>query len=191
MESEKLYEKYNDGRHWERHPTVYAETFVNFLKENNFNGQIVDTGCGDGRDVNVFSQAGFDVLGIDNSEKEITVARKKFPKLNFEVQNAEQLSFKDNSVGAFFMINVIHYLKKEEAIAEVYRTLKPGGYFSVHFNMEIRDKSGNIDYQHNQEEIMQLVSNFNIIRENIFIRTDQKPVEHRHKIVELVLQKTG
>ena len=59
MEERKLYQKYSAGRHWGKHPTIYAESFSEFLKENNFEGLIVDVGCGNGRDVKVFSKLGF------------------------------------------------------------------------------------------------------------------------------------
>jgi len=190
MQSKKLYQKYAESRHWEKHPTLYAETFAKFLKTVNFNGLIVDIGCGNGRDVNVFSDFGFNALGVDNSKKEIEFDRKKFPELKFEIQDAENLKFKDDSVGAFFMINVIHYLNKEKAIQEIFRTLKPLGYFFIHFNVDITDKSGNADYHQDEEDILKLVSKFKIVDKKLFERVDYQPVEHRHKIMELILQKT-
>ena len=189
MQSKSLYQKYSDGRHWENHPTLYAESFAEFLKKQNFEGLIVDVGCGNGRDVEVFSKLGFNALGIDNVSKEIEDNKKKFPELKFEIQNAENLKFDDNSVDAFFMINVIHYVHKEKAIQEIFRALKPRGYFFIHFNIEIIDKSGKVDYSHNQEDILKLVSKFKILQQNIFERVDHQPVEHKHKIMELILQK--
>jgi hypothetical protein len=38
---------------------------------------------------------------------------------------------------------------------------------------------------------MELVKDFNIIHQDIFERVDQKPVEHKHKIIELILQKNS
>jgi ubiquinone/menaquinone biosynthesis C-methylase UbiE len=189
MKEQQLYQKYSDGRHWENHPTLYAERFSEFLKEKKFGGLIADLGCGDGRDVNVFSENGFNALGIDCSEKEIANAKHKFPDLKFEVQDAEALQFKNNSVDSFFMINVIHYLDKKKAIEEILRTLKTKGYLFIHFNVEIRDINGKLDYQHSENNIRKLISKFNIVHENIFERTDYKPVEHRHIIMELILQK--
>lgn len=189
MEEQRLYQKYSDGRHWENHPTLYAESFAEFLKEQNFDELIVDVGCGNGRDVEVFSNSGFNALGIDNVSKEIEDNKKKFPELKFEVQNAENLGFDDNSVGAFFMINVVHYVHKEKAIQEIFRALKPRGYFFIHFNIEIIDKNGKVDYSHNQEDILRLVLKFRILQKNIFERIDHRPVEHKHKIMELILQK--
>ena len=109
MEEKPLFDKYQEGRHWENHPTVYAETYIAFLKEEDFDDLLVDVGCGDGRDVAVFQQNGINVLGVDYSPEEIDNAKSKHPNLRFEVQNAEALDFDDNSVGAYFAINVIHY----------------------------------------------------------------------------------
>lgn len=189
MESQQLYDKYLLGKHWENHPTIYAEHFSKFLKKSKFSGLIVDTGCGNGRDTEVFAKEGFQVLGIDYSSKEITKAKKKNPKLKFEVQDVEKLNLHDSSVNAFFMINVIHYVKKKEAIQEILRTLKKGGYFFIHFNLSIIDKNGRTDYVHKEDEILKLVSPFKIIKEGIFERVDTIPIEHTHKIMELILQK--
>ncbi|MFC1632857.1 class I SAM-dependent methyltransferase [Patescibacteria group bacterium] len=189
MKEEKLYRKYNNSRHWEEHPTVYAEAFADFLKNKNFSGLIVDIGCSSGRDVEVFSKSGFSTMGIDCSKEEIDLAETKYPKLKFELQNIENSILKDNSVGAYFMINVIHYVNKEKAVQEIYRTLKSGGYFFIHFNLDIVDKDGNNDYHHDENDIMQLVSMFNIIHRKIVKRKDRRPVMHTHRILELILQK--
>jgi len=189
MKSIKLYKKYADGRHWAKHPTIYAETFANFLKNNKFKGLVIDIGCGDGRDVNVFSKFGLDAVGVDCSKKEIKSTKEKFPDLKFDVQEAENLKFKDNSVDACFMINVIHYTDKPKALQEVFRVLRPKGYFFIHFNIEITDKDGHLDYHHDQKEILQLISKFKIIKRKTFERIDFEPIKHKHKIIELILQK--
>ena len=189
MEEKTLFDKYGGGRHWEKHPTMYVEKFIDFLKSKDFNDLIVDLGCSNGRDVNVFSKEGFNILGIDYSEKEIEIARKNFPSLKFDLQNVESLKFENNSIGAFYMINVIHYVNKKRAIDEIFRTLKQKGYFFIHFNMEIIDKDGNLDYSHKEKDITDLISNFKIIHKEIIDRTDYTPVEHKHKIMELILQK--
>ncbi len=189
MQSLGLYKKYSEGKHWESHTTSYAESFTGFLKDIGFSDTLVDIGCGNGRDVNFFSNSGFDVLGIDNSEECIENCRRRFPELRFEIQDAENLRFEDSSIGAFFMINVIHYTDKEKAMEEVFRTLKQNGYFFIHFNMEIIDKSGNVDYKHDIEDILKLTSKFKTVKQRVFERVDKEPIEHKHKIIELVLQK--
>ncbi|MBM3233813.1 class I SAM-dependent methyltransferase [Candidatus Pacearchaeota archaeon] len=189
MNIEKFKHKYFDKKHWQNHPAKYSEDFSCFLKSKNFKGMVVDIGCGNGRDVNLFSKNGFRVLGIDNSEEEILFAKSNFPDLNFEVQNAETLNFPDNSIGAFFMINVIHFLNQKKALNEIFRALKPGGYFFVHFNLSVIDAKGNIYYRQNTKSVLNLVSKFKIISQKIFEREDSKPICHKHKILELILTK--
>lgn len=191
MEEQQLYDKYREGRHWENHPTVYAERFAAFLKQQEFNGVLVDIGCGTGRDAAVFQRNGFNVLGIDCSREEIRKAELNYPTCEFEVQDAEALRFADNSIWAYFMINVIHYIKKQQALNEIYRTLSYGGYLFIHFNLDITDEEGNNDYHHDENDISCLVSNsnFKIIKSRKFERMDTVPKRHMHKILELILQK--
>ena len=189
MREQKLYDKYLSGQHWGEHGTNHAEFFAEFLKKQNFEGLLVDIGCGKGRDVNLFNESNFNVLGIDFSKDEIALAKKTYPNSNFEVQNAEKLNFENNSISAFFMINVIHYLDKTKAINEIFRTLKSKGYFFIHFNLSIMDKEGNEDYHHSEEEVLKLVSKFKILHKKILKRVDHKLIEHTHKIIELILQK--
>ncbi|MFA6082457.1 MAG: methyltransferase domain-containing protein [Patescibacteria group bacterium] len=189
MKSEKLYQKYSNGRHWENHPTVYAETFAKFLKEVGFGGLLVDIGCGNGRDVDCFVKMGFRSIGVDNKTDEVALSRKNYPELTFEVQDVEKLKLADNSVDAFYMINVIHYVDKEKAISEIVRALKPNGYFFVHFNIEISDKTGKVDYSYKLEDVAGLTAKFSLIDQVVFERTDYVPVEHKHKVLELIIQK--
>ena len=142
MEEKKLYDKYLEGNHWENHPTIYAERFSELLKQNNFKGEVIDFGCGNGRDVNCFNKKGFISRGIDNNSDNLALAKNSFPSLKFEFQDIENLNFRNSSVDTGFMINVIHYLDKNKAFREVLRVLKPGAYFFIHFNLEIKDSDG-------------------------------------------------
>ena len=189
MESIELYHKYLKGNHWEKHPTIYADEFVDFLNKNNLNGKVLDTGCGTGKDSNVFYQRGFDIIGVDKSNEEIEKAKQKYPQIKFEVQDIENMRFKDNEIDAIFCINVIHYVKKEKAIKEFLRILKPKGFLYIHFNIEIKDKDGNIDYSQKEEDILKLIKEFRIIKKEIINRTDTVPIEHYHKFIKLILQK--
>ncbi len=189
MENPGLLEKYKRGKHWEKHPTVYAERFVRFLNDNGVRGKVVDIGCGNGRDVAVFKNAGFDALGIDHSPEEIRHASMLHPDCMFEVQNAESMNLQDNSVAAFFMINVVHYTRKKEAFREIQRALMPGGLVLVHFNLSIVDSYLNVDYRDDEKEIMSLVSDFEVMHRETFQRKDMLPHEHTHTILELILKK--
>ncbi len=186
MNNKDLFQKYND-RHWEFHPTKYAEEFSEFLKNKNFAGLIIDAGCGTGRDVNVFYKNGFNVLGIDNSKEEIKKAKEKYPNCKFQERDIETLDLKD--VGAFFMINVIHYVNAEKALNSIFNYLKKGRFLFIHFNLMIIDEQGNIDYEQKEEEINKLISKFEIIQKEFIERVDLKPKKHKHKILQFILQR--
>ncbi|MFH2062798.1 MAG: bifunctional GNAT family N-acetyltransferase/class I SAM-dependent methyltransferase [bacterium] len=189
MQNERLYRKYLSGRHWDAYPTSYSQRFADFLLSNGFSGRLVDLGCGSGSDVHVFFRRGIDVLGIDLSEDEIARARSRHPHCRFEVGDVERMSLEDRSVGALFMINVVHYLNQRKALREAYRILRPGGFFLVHFNTLIADRTGRIDYAQGLPEILSLVRDFEIVQKNPFMRVDLSPIIHTHSILELVLRK--
>lgn len=189
MESQDLFDKYCEGRHWERRSTKHAERFARFLSRKGFAGLIVDAGCGSGRDTNLFKSRGFEVLGIDCDVAEINRASARFPECRFSVQNMEFMGLQDGEVGAFFAINVMHYTDMKRAIGEMLRCLRPGGYALIHFNLAITDSGGVLDYEHDKSDILKLVSDFEIVRKKIFERTDEFPRRHFHSILELILRK--
>ena len=189
MENEELHQKYSLGRHWDRHPTMYAERFASFLKSVNVRGRVLDVGCGSGRDVNVFVQNGFCAVGIDYDVREVRRARENFPCIDVHLGNAESLDFPDASIDAVFMINVVHYTNEKKSLSELLRVLKKRGYACIHFNLQIVDKDGTIDYHHDEGSILRLLADCSVVRKEVFMRVDEEPVEHTHTILELLLQK--
>lgn len=189
MKNKELHEKYKEGCHWRFHPTTYAEKFADFLKSKSFNGLLVDVGCGNGRDVAVFKKKGLDALGIDKSFVEIKIAKLTNPDCKFKKLDVEKLELEDNSVSAFFMINVMHYVNEKKAINEIFRTLRKNGYAFIQFNLLIKDKEGIVDYSHNEDDILKLVSKFDVVSKRTFTRVDSFPKKHTHKIMEVILKK--
>jgi SAM-dependent methyltransferase len=183
-----LYDKYADGRHWDKHPTVYAEHFADILAQRNFRGLIVDVGCGCGRDVNVFGTRGFEVVGLDNSRLEVERARDSFP-FCFIPGDIEALPFAEEEVGAFFAINVIHYVDPVFAFQQFKRKLRPGGLLFIHFNLRIVAADGQVDLVTEGETIEALSYGWICEEERIFKRVDALPREHTHTVMEKVLRK--
>ena len=87
------------------------------------------------------------------------------------------------------MINVIHYVDAKKAIGEAYRCLSPLGYLFIHFNLEIIDKDGNVDYRTDLQDVPSLMSKFRPLHQKIFLRIDKEPIEHNHRILEMIVQK--
>jgi SAM-dependent methyltransferase len=198
MRNRKLFNKYNKGSHWENSNNGYADEFILFLRdklnvprseENNV--IVIDLGCGKGKDVVRFNQAYTPALGFDKDSALISFAKRSHYKYrsNFFVYDIEKLPYDNNTRKAFFCINVMHYVDQRKVLEEIYRTLIPGGYAFIHFNLLIVDQDYYIDYHQSKSDIYVLLKDFKIIREKIFTREDPKPIPHTHHIMQLISQK--
>ena len=96
---------------------------------------VLEFGCGTGSTAILHAPYVKHIRAIDFSAKMIEIARAKAEAQNvrnvtFEQSTIEELGVADQSLDAVLGLNVLHLLEnKEEAIAKVYRMLKPGGAF--------------------------------------------------------------
>ena len=93
--------------------------------------KILDLGCGNGRLFEFLRDKKIDYIGIDNSEKLIEIAKKRYPKARFQVADVLNLPFPDNFFDKIYSIAVLHHIPSEEFrlqfLKEARRVLKPGG----------------------------------------------------------------
>jgi SAM-dependent methyltransferase len=94
--------------------------------------RVLEIGCGLGTDGAQFAKAGADYTGVDLTEAAIELARRRFELFQlpgtFQVADAEQLDFPDNSFDVVYSHGVLHHTPDTAvAIKEVHRVLKPGG----------------------------------------------------------------
>ncbi|MFZ3058793.1 MAG: methyltransferase domain-containing protein [Candidatus Methanoperedens sp.] len=102
---------------------------------------VIDIGCGTGRlTLHVARIVGSNgkVVGIDPSVQRIEVARRKVrdaPLLNvsFEIGNSNDLYHFENDCFDIVYLNIVlHWIQeKEDAFAQIYRVLKPGGRLGI------------------------------------------------------------
>lgn len=197
MENQRLFLKYSKGKHWKNHPTSYVDYFTSFLWRNvdkktlSHNFEIADLGSGTGRDVNRFHQCQFAAIGLDNNSDACQTAKNEcnYSPHAFYLCDIEHLPFLDNSRWAYFCINVMHYVDQEKVLGEIYRTLKPGGYAFIHFNLLIIDDNYSIDYNQKKSDVYEMVKKFEIVEEKIFMREDSLPVPHTHHVMQVILKK--
>ena len=95
--------------------------------------RILDLGCGTGTLTAEIAASGAELLGVDRSAEMIAEARRKFPKLRFEVHDARSLTF-SREFDAVFSNAALHWIPEaERVVAGVARALRPGGRFVAEF----------------------------------------------------------
>ena len=100
--------------------------------------KLLDFGCGQGAAVNFFHMNGFDSYGVDISEKDISIAKTRFPHINDKFYFCDVDPKKQTIYGKEDLYNVItafqslYYFSKsdfEVLMKSLYRQLAPGGIF--------------------------------------------------------------
>jgi SAM-dependent methyltransferase len=90
-------------------------------------GRLLDVGCGHGRNAELFRRLGMDVAGIDVDEPALSAARQRYPQIDFQTGDVQNLAFPDATFDAVFSASVLQYVDWPRAIRECRRVLKPGG----------------------------------------------------------------
>jgi ubiquinone/menaquinone biosynthesis C-methylase UbiE len=110
--------------------------YLDKLIEYSIGKNLLDIGCGHGRDCRYFTDKGFNVTGIDLSYELLKIAVIAAPKARFYHMDMRELKFDDCSFDAVNNLAAFMHLPKIEALGsmkEHYRVLKKGGaaFFSV------------------------------------------------------------
>ncbi len=94
--------------------------------------RVLEIGCGLGTDGAQFARAGAVYTGVDLTEAAIELARTRFEvsglKGDFQVADAENLDFADESFDLVYSHGVLHHTPDTaRAVREIHRVLRPGG----------------------------------------------------------------
>jgi ubiquinone/menaquinone biosynthesis C-methylase UbiE len=114
----------------ERSSRSYVEEWIRARCQGK---RMLDYCCGNGDDSIFAAKHGAQTVGIDISPVSIENGRKKAveegvaDRAQFEVMNAEELKFEDNSFDLAVVYGVLHHLDFAKAMKELSRVLKPGG----------------------------------------------------------------
>lgn len=101
-----------------------------------FNGRILDFGCGDGASLSEFKELfpGCQLFGTDVSELSIEIAADMHPDALVTPYDGEKLPYDENSFDIVFTSMVFHHIEfalHSRLMAEISRVLKPGGRFYI------------------------------------------------------------
>jgi len=113
----------------------HIDTVKEFLSKLPKNPEVLEAGCGDGRDANDLQLEGAEVTGVDLSSGLLEVARRKYPSVNFIECDIRELPFENASFGAVWAhASLVHFDTVDEvktAMSEFCRVLKPRGLLYI------------------------------------------------------------
>ena len=95
---------------------------------------VLELGCGTGSFTRELARSGADVVAIDVSPELLEIAKTNCsaPNIQYQIQNAYELSYPGTVFDSVVGSSVLHHLEVKEALGKIYRVLKPGGtiYFT-------------------------------------------------------------
>jgi ubiquinone/menaquinone biosynthesis C-methylase UbiE len=122
---EKRLLKMNRSHFFIEKPAMYSK--VPDLKGKS----VLCLGCGSGEECTFLQKKNpLKLIGIDIADKLIEIAKKRYPKIEFFVMDAEHLAFENNSFDFIYSSLILDHFKSwKKVLSEVYRVLKKGGTF--------------------------------------------------------------
>lgn len=144
---EKIYEK--PGAIWTR--TKPPQELIELIESGKIKPcKALDIGCGEGFYSIYLALKGFDVIGIDLSEKAIQYAKENAAKqgvnvcfMQMEIASLEKLKEKFDFILEWGVLHHIMPLQRQKYVKDVSRILNKGGkYLSVCFNEQSLEFGG-------------------------------------------------
>ena len=148
--------------------TAEPETAGEYLAEER--NIVVDLGCGTGTLTQMFYEAGYDMIGVDNSEEMLSVAMEKRDRAGSEIlyllQDMRELELYSTVGTVISVCDSINYILEEAELLEVFQLvnnyLYPGGIFIFDFNTvyKYEEVIGDATIAENREECSFIWENF-------------------------------
>lgn len=115
--------------------------------EKTFSGfiRVLDLGCGNGLNLDMFSKKGFYTVGVDISTEMLKVARQTSPKTILLNENFLETSLCSENFEAIMAKASIHNFKKEDALNalnRVFEILVPNGVFFTATTVSDKSEEG-------------------------------------------------
>jgi len=121
-----------------RFPSPEAIDFLNFLKKKNITGNVLDVGCGNGRNAVLFAKNNFNAYGIDVSKSAVELAKKNAKlnnvKADFKVSSIFSLK-KKNFFSIILDFGCLHHLRKSQwkkYKISILNALAKNGYYCLY-----------------------------------------------------------
>jgi SAM-dependent methyltransferase len=97
-------------------------------------GNVLDVGCGGGRDAQYFTDQGFCVTGIDLSSVMIDYAKQLIPNAEFHVMDVVNINLPEHNYDAIWAQAVLLHLERKDVpkvLDKFYELLRPEGVLHI------------------------------------------------------------
>ncbi len=121
----------------------WSQYLIDCLKEYGIlDGLVLDLGCGTGTVTELLADAGYDMIGVDNSEEMLSEAMEKREESGHQIlyllQEMEEFELYGTVRAVVSVCDSLNYLTEEEALLTTFRLvnnyLDPGGLFVFDMN---------------------------------------------------------
>jgi len=113
-------------------PRERLNEFINYMGRSF--GQVMDLGCGPGRDARYLDSKGFQVIGVDLSSELLNIAKKRVPKglfYNLDISGPLSTDWMEKFEGVWASASLVHVPleRLSSSIGQVRDVLVPDGIF--------------------------------------------------------------
>lgn len=171
----------------------FSETQNRFMNKLKFRAQILDFGCGSGRDTKCFLEHGFQVDAIDGSEELCKIA-SGFTGIEVKHLFFQELAEENKYDGIWACSSILHLSKQEliEVMQKMSVALRNQGIIYTSFKYGIFEGERNGRYftdmtENSFAEILQNISGLEI--EEQWITSDVRPGRGNEKWLNLILRR--
>ena len=137
--------------------------FVELLSEESENAEVLDLGCGSGRDTLLLEEYGFYVTPMDGSEEMCKLAEVNTDKEVLQM-TYDEMEFDDVFDGIWACASLIHLTEDEmrKVMKKLVQALKENGvlYFSVHKGDRDGIYHGRYFHDYNRRELQSLMEEY-------------------------------
>lgn len=155
-------------------------------------GEILDLGCGSGRDAKYFLNKGFKVTALDLSPV-LAEKASQFIGQKVIVADMKDLNFQDRFIGIWACASLLHLKEDDilETLKRCYKALKKGGIFyaSFKYGENNYEKDGRSFTCFTREKFLDLTKNLEFSYHEIFETGDVRPGREKERWLNVILKK--
>lgn len=166
----QVYDSFMDNIPYEE----WSEYLVELLQEYGVqNGVVADLGCGTGNITELLAKAGYDMIGIDNSEEMLLLAREKSAKdILYLLQDMREMELYGTVAAMVSICDSMNYIVEKQDLLAVFQLvnyyLEENGVFIFDLNTEYKYETiGDSVIAENREDKSFIWENFYYSEEKI------------------------